>query len=62
MTKTVTVTIDEQGQASVDLNGFNGSGCEAVAADFRGNDKLLRATKKREYAIEPAKAGVKQQQ
>ena len=60
--KSVTVEIDDQGSASIDLAGFQGRGCEAVAAEFRGDGKLLKSTKKREYAVEPAKETVKQKQ
>lgn len=32
--KIVTVTIDEKGNADVDLAGFNGKGCDAIQQGF----------------------------
>ena len=34
MAKIVTITIDENGDQTVDLNGYQGKGCDAVAAAF----------------------------
>jgi hypothetical protein len=37
--KTITVVIDEKGNSSVDLDGFQGQGCEKVLKDFQGTDR-----------------------
>ena len=34
MAKEIIVTIDEQGNVEVDLEGFKGKGCEAIAKGF----------------------------
>jgi hypothetical protein len=34
MAKTVVITIDEQGNQTVDLNNYQGHGCDAVAEAF----------------------------
>jgi hypothetical protein len=49
--KTITVEIDEQGNSSIDLNGFHGKGCGDVADALRGKDTLVVDRKKREYHI-----------
>jgi hypothetical protein len=36
--KIITVVIDENGDSSVDLEGFGGQGCEKTLQDFRGAD------------------------
>ena len=36
--KTAVIEIDDQGNSSMDLEGFQGSGCSAVAKDFQGSD------------------------
>ena len=33
--KTITITIDERGNSTLDLEGFAGQGCEKVFDDFR---------------------------
>ena len=49
--KTITITIDEQGNSTLDLNGFAGEGCEKVFDDFRGGDMvMLERTKAAYYA------------
>jgi hypothetical protein len=47
--KTITITIDERGNSSVDLNGFAGQGCEKVSDDFRGGDVVKAERKKPSY-------------
>jgi hypothetical protein len=47
--KIITMEIDEAGNSSVDLIGFQGQGCGDVAKDFRGDDDITRLGKKREY-------------
>ena len=46
---TITITIDEQGKSTLDLEGFAGQGCEKVFADFRGGDTLTVERKKPAY-------------
>jgi len=38
--KMVIVEIDEQGNSTIDLEGFQGKGCGDVAKDFQGNDAV----------------------
>ena len=44
--KTITITIDESGNSSIDLDGFAGNGCSRVFEDFRGGDKVKTERKK----------------
>jgi hypothetical protein len=54
MQKTVTIEIDEAGESSIDLAGFQGKGCADVAKAFQGNDSITRSEKKREFQVEAA--------
>lgn len=45
----ITVEIDENGNSSIDLEGFQGQGCGDVAKDFRGGDSVTQSSKKREF-------------
>ncbi len=47
--KTVTVVIDENGDSSIDLDGFGGQGCEKVLNDFRGQDRTKVERRKPTY-------------
>jgi hypothetical protein len=47
--KTVTVIIDENGNSSVDLDGFAGQGCEKVLKDFQGKDSARLERRKAAY-------------
>jgi hypothetical protein len=47
--KTITITIDEEGHSTLDLEGFAGRSCEKVFEDFRGGDKLQTERKKPAY-------------
>ena len=49
--KIVTIEIDESGNSSIDLEGFQGKGCADVAKAFQGGDKVFRSEKKREYHL-----------
>ena len=50
MAKMVTVSIDESGDASVDLDGYKGKGCHAVQEAFeRALGKSSKAVRKPEY-------------
>jgi len=44
--KMITVVIDENGNSSVDLEGFAGHGCEKVLKDFQGHDRAKVERKK----------------
>ena len=44
--KVITVLIDENGNSSVDLDGFAGQGCEKVLKDFQGKDRAKIQRKK----------------
>lgn len=54
--KTVTIEIDEMGNASTDLSGFAGKGCDKVAEEFRGSDVVKQTTLKRERSFEDPQA------
>jgi hypothetical protein len=45
----ITVEIDENGNSSIDLEGFRGQACGDVAKDFRGGDSITQSNKKREF-------------
>jgi len=60
--KIVTIEIDEHGESSIDLAGFQGKGCADVAVAFQGKDTVTRSAKKREYHVESARTASKQQQ
>ena len=47
--KTITITIDEQGNSTLDLEGFAGRSCERVFDDFRGGDAVKIERKKASY-------------
>jgi hypothetical protein len=50
--KTITIEIDEQGNSSIDLAGFQGKGCADVAKAFQGADTVTKSEKKREFHVE----------
>jgi hypothetical protein len=60
--KTVVIEIDEHGNSSMDLEGFQGKGCAEVAKDFQGGDVVKVARNKREFYVEAAAARRQQQQ
>jgi hypothetical protein len=47
--KTITITIDEWGNSTLDLEGFAGRSCEKVFDDFRGGDTVKIDRKKPAY-------------
>ncbi|HEX5481703.1 MAG TPA: hypothetical protein VFZ08_03655 [Terriglobia bacterium] len=47
--KTITITIDEQGSSTLDLEGFVGKECEKAFEDFRGGDTVKMERKKPAY-------------
>ena len=44
--KTITVVIDQNGDSSVDLEGFAGQGCEKALKDLQGEDRVKRERRK----------------
>jgi hypothetical protein len=44
--KTITVVIDQNGNSSVDVEGFAGQGCDKVLKDFQGDDRAKAQRKK----------------
>lgn len=59
--KTITIEIDEQGNSSIDLEGFQGKGCGDVAKAFQSGDMLTKSRTKREFYVEAiAKQGQQQ--
>lgn len=52
--KTIRIEIDEQGNSTLDLEGFQGKGCGDVAKDFQGTDQVTKSEKKREFHVEEA--------
>jgi len=52
--KLIVIEIDETGNSTIDLAGFQGQGCGDVAKDFRGGDAVTQSSKKREYYVQVA--------
>ena len=52
--KTITIEIDEQGNSTLDLDGFQGKGCGDVARALQGSDDVTKSEKKREFHVEGA--------
>ena len=52
--KTITIEIDEQGNSSLDLTGFQGKGCGEVAKALQGADAVTKSRKKLEFHVEAA--------
>lgn len=53
--KEVTITIDEQGNSEIDLEGFTDNTCSKVFDEFRGRDKIKAERKKSAfYTSQPA--------
>ncbi len=44
--KTITVVIDEDGNSTIDLSGFQDNSCSKVAEDFRGGDRVTKEHRK----------------
>lgn len=57
--KVVMIEIDEKGESSIDLLGFQGKGCADVAKAFKGRDTVKRGVTKREFHIEPVRGAAK---
>lgn len=60
--KVVTIEIDEHGESSIDLEGFQGKGCSDVAGAFQGKDTVTSSVKKREYHVESSRSASRRQQ
>lgn len=58
--RTITIEIDQMGNASIDLENFQGQGCAKVVADFRGGDIVTKAVNKREFTLATTKQIQKQ--
>ena len=52
--KLIVIQIDETGNSTIDLAGFQGQGCGDIANDFRGDDAVTQSSKKREYYVQVA--------
>lgn len=60
--KTITIEIDEAGNSSLDLNGFQGKGCGDVAKLLQGSDRVTKSDKKRDFHLAREKHNLTQQQ
>jgi hypothetical protein len=60
--KTIVIEIDEQGNCSMDLEGFHGKGCSDVAKDFQGSDVVKNVRNKPEFYIQQAAESRRRQQ
>jgi len=49
--KKIVIEIDEQGNCSMDLEGFHGKGCSDVAKAFQGSDVIKSVRNKPEYYV-----------
>ncbi len=48
--KEIEVIIDENGQASIDLHGWQGKGCDEIAKQFaKAMGTTIKSTKKNDY-------------
>jgi len=47
--QTITITIDESGNSSIDLDGFANNSCSRAFEDFRGGDKVKTERKKNSF-------------
>ncbi len=60
--KTVVIEIDEQGNSTIDLNGFQGKGCADVAKAFQGDDLVKVSRTKADLYIQESVGKQRQQQ
>jgi hypothetical protein len=60
--KTINIEIDEDGNSSLDLNGFQGKGCGDIAKVLQSSDRVIRSDKKREFHLASQKTNSKQRQ
>ena len=59
--KEIVIEIDEQGNCSMDLEGFHGKGCADVAKDFQGKDVVKNVRNKQEFYIQETASNKLQQ-
>ena len=52
----IVIEIDEQGNCSMDLEGFQGKGCGEVAKDFQGGDVVKNVRNKQEFYVQATRA------
>jgi hypothetical protein len=50
--KTVVIEIDEQGNSTIDLDGFQGKGCADVAKALQGQDVVKTSRTKADFYIQ----------
>jgi len=60
--KTIVIEIDEQGNCSMDVEGFRGKGCSDVAKAFQGSDVIKNVRNKPDFYIQPAADNKRRQQ
>ena len=60
--KTVIIEIDEQGNTTIDLEGFRGKGCADVAKAFQASDHVKSVRHKPESYIQDNAVNRQQQQ
>ena len=60
--KTITIEIDEQGNSTIDLEGFQGKGCADVAKAFQGHDVVKTSWTKPDFYIQETAWKRRQQQ
>jgi hypothetical protein len=59
--KQIIITVDENGNSSIDLQGFHGKGCAEVMKALRGSDTVRKSITKPEYAEQEQTQKVKAQ-
>jgi hypothetical protein len=60
--KTVVIEIDEQGNSTLDLEGFQGKGCADVAKAFQGHDVVKTSRNKADFYLQEIAPKRQQQQ
>ena len=60
--KTVVIEIDEQGNSTMDLDGFQGKGCGDVAKDFQSHDVVKTSRTKPEFYVQETASKRQQKQ
>jgi hypothetical protein len=54
--KTVVIEIDEQGNSTIDLDGFQGKGCGDVAKALQGQDVVKTQRTKADFYVQETAA------
>ena len=54
--KTVVIEIDEQGNSTIDLDGFQGKGCGDVAKALQGQDVVKTSRTKSDFYVQETAA------